>query len=450
MNEQPLGTMRSSAREIFKRSVEAVDPYRAVKRFVRREGNSLSLGIKDQPADQFDLKRYDRVWLVGGGKATAPMARAMEELLGEKIERGMINVKYGFIDRPGFTEITEAGHPLPDQNGVDGTRKILGLLKDASEGDLIFSLISGGGSALLPQPAGNISLSEMQELTRKLLECGASIDEINILRKHISSSKGGQMARTAFPATTINLMLSDVVGDKIDVIASGPFTPDSSTFEDVFQILKKYNLKGIPAAIHKHLEAGREGRIPETPQGGEAIFDRVFNYIIGSNILALEAAKEKGRKLGYKTLILSSMVEGETREVARVHTAIAKEVLKTGRPLAPPACIISGGETTVTIHGKGLGGRNQEFCLAAALDLAELPPRVVILSGGTDGNDGPTDAAGGIVDPYTLRRAREMGIEASGYLENNDAYRFLEKTDDLLITGPTNTNVMDVRLVLVR
>ncbi|NQU14455.1 MAG: glycerate kinase [Desulfobacteraceae bacterium] len=450
MNEQPLGTMRSSAREIFERSVEAVDPYKAVKRFVRREGNSLSLGIRDRTTDHFDLKRYDRVWLVGGGKATAPMARAMEELLGEKIETGMINVKYGFTDRLGITEITEAGHPLPDQNGVDGTRKILDLLKDAGEGDLIFSLISGGGSALLTQPAGNILLSEMQELTKKLLECGASIDEINTVRKHISSSKGGQMARTAFPATTINLMLSDVVGDKIDVIASGPFTPDSSTFEDVFQILKKYNLKGIPPAIHEHLEAGIEGRIPETPKEEEATFDRVFNYIIGSNILALEAAREKAQKLGYKTLILSSMVEGETREVARVHTAIAKEVLKTGRPLAPPACIISGGETTVTIHGKGLGGRNQEFCLAAALDLAELPPRVVILSGGTDGNDGPTDAAGGIVDPYTLRRAREMGIEAHDYLENNDAYHFLEKTNDLLITGPTNTNVMDVRLVLVR
>jgi len=450
MNEQPLGAIRSSALEIFKGSVEAVDPYMAVKRFVRREGNSLSLGIKDRPSDHFDLKRYDRVWLVGGGKATAPMARAMEELLGEKIERGMINVKYGFIDRLGITEITEAGHPLPDQNGVVGTKKILDLLQDAGERDLIFSLISGGGSALLPQLAGNVLLSEMQELTKKLLECGASIDEINTVRKHISSSKGGQMARTAFPATTINLMLSDVVGDKIDVIASGPFTPDSSTFEDVFQILKKYNLKEIPPAIHDHLEAGIEGRIPETPKEMEATFDRVFNYIIGSNILALEAAEEKAQELGYKTLILSSMVEGETREVARVHTAIAKEVSKTGRPIAPPACIISGGETTVTIHGKGLGGRNQEFCLAAALDLAELPPRVVILSGGTDGNDGPTDAAGGIVDPHTLRRAREMGIVAHDYLKNNDAYHFLEKTNDLLITGPTNTNVMDVRLVLVR
>ncbi len=450
MNERPLEGMRSQAEEIFRRSLEAVDPYKAVKRFVRVERDSLSLGIKDRPTDHFDLKRYDHVSLVGGGKATAPMARAMEDLLGKRIHRGMINVKYGFTDRLAVTEITEAGHPLPDQNGLDGTRRILDFLQDAGKRDLIFSLISGGGSALLPQPSGDISLSEKQELTRRLLECGASIDEINSVRKHISSSKGGQMARAAFPATTVNLMLSDVVGDKIDVIASGPFTPDSSTFEEVFQILRKYDLKGIPPAIQEHLEAGIEGHIPETPKAKEAIFDRVFNYIIGSNILALEAAEEKAQELGYETLILSSMVEGETKEVARVHSAIAREILKTRRPIPPPACIISGGETTVTIHGKGLGGRNQEFCLAAALDLVDLPPRVVILSGGTDGNDGPTDAAGGIVDPYTVKRGREMGIEASDYLGNNDSYHFFEKTKDLLITGPTNTNVMDVRLVLVR
>jgi hydroxypyruvate reductase len=449
MDKRSLEKMRSEAEEIFRKSIEAVDPYKAVTRFVRITGDSLSLGPNDESADYFDLKKYDRIFLVGGGKATAPMARAMEELLGNKIRRGMINVKYGFTEPLDITEITEAGHPLPDQNGVDGTKKIIDFLKDAGERDLVFSLISGGGSALLPQPAGNISLSEKQDLTRKLLECGASIDEINTVRKHISASKGGQMARAAFPATTINLMLSDVVGDNVDVIASGPFTPDSSTFENVFQILRKYDLEGVPRVIQERLEAGIDGAIPETPKTGDKIFDRVYNYIIGNNILALEAAEKKARELGYQTLILSSMVEGETREVARVHSAIAKEILKTGRPIPPPACIISGGETTVTIHGNGLGGRNQEFCLAAALDLAKVPPRVVILCGGTDGNDGPTDAAGGIVDPFTIKRGKEIGIEASDYLKDNDSYHFLEKTNDLLITGPTNTNVMDVRLILV-
>jgi hydroxypyruvate reductase len=245
-------------------------------------------------------------------------------------------------------------------------------------------------------------------------------------------------------------MLSDVVGDKMDVIASGPFVPDSSTFKDVEAIFRKYDLKNVPASIREHVKAGLAGRIPETPKENDAIFDRVFNFIVGSNIMALETASEKAKELGYETLILSSMVEGETREVALVHTAIAKEIVKTNRPIPPPACIISGGETTVTIRGDGLGGRNQEFGLAASLDLMGLPPRVVVLCGGSDGNDGPTDAAGAVVDPFTVIRGREAGMEAADYLRNNDAYHFLEKTQDLLVTGPTNTNVMDVRLVLVR
>ena len=371
-------------------------------------------------------------------------------MFGDRIYRGIINLKYGFTDELSITEIIEASHPVPDQNGVEGTKKIIDFLHEAGEKDLIFSLISGGGSALLPLPTGDIRLEEKQEITKSLLACGASIDEINAVRKHISSSKGGQMARAAFPATVVNLMLSDVVGDKMDVIASGPFVPDTATFKDVLGIFRKYALQDIPPSINNHITAGSEGRIPETPKQGDPVFERVFNIIVGSNILALEAAREKARELGYETLILSSMVEGETREVARVHCAIAKEALKTGRPLSPPACIISGGETTVTIRGDGLGGRNQEFCLAAALDLEEIPPRVVILSGGTDGNDGPTDAAGALVDPFTVKRGRDAGMEARDYLNNNDAYHFFKKTGDLLMTGPTNTNVMDARLVLVR
>jgi hydroxypyruvate reductase len=245
-------------------------------------------------------------------------------------------------------------------------------------------------------------------------------------------------------------MLSDVVGDKMDVIASGPFVPDTSTYGMVAEILRKYRLTDLPSAVERHLRTGVDGRIEETPKEGDPAFDRVYNRIVGSNILALRASRQKAADLGYETLILSSMVEGETKEVARVHTAVAREILRTGHPVAPPACVISGGETTVTIRGNGLGGRNQEFCLAAAMELDGLAPQVVMLSGGTDGNDGPTDAAGGIVDPRTLRRAEEAGMKAMEFLENNDAYHFLEKTGDLLMTGPTNTNVMDVRLILVR
>ncbi len=450
MDDNLLKQIRSEAEEIFKSSVKAVDPYNAVKRFVRVEDNSLILSVKDQTMVKLDFTKYDRISIVGGGKATAPMARAIENLLGDRIHQGLINVKYGFTQPLTITKITEANHPLPDQNGVKGTRKILDLLQSAGEKDLIFSLISGGGSALLPQPAGKISLSEKQELTSSLLACGASIDEINTVRKHISSSKGGQMARAAYPATTVNLMLSDVVGDKMDVIASGPFTPDSSTFKEVLEIFNKYELEDIPTTIHEHIMAGIEGQIPETPKANDPVFEPVFNIIVGSNILALEAAREKAQALGYETLILSSAVEGETREVALVHSAIAKEIVRTGRPIPRPACIISGGETTVTIRGKGLGGRNQEFGLAAAMDIVDLPPRVVILSGGTDGNDGPTDAAGAVVDPFTVKRGENLRMRAADFLNDNDSYHFFKKTNDLLMTGPTNTNVMDVRLVLVR
>ncbi|OEU60744.1 MAG: glycerate kinase [Desulfobacterales bacterium C00003104] len=428
MNKQhrELEALRSDAGEIFRGCLVAVNPYKAVKRFVHLKGESLMLGMEGGPETGLDLTGFDRILIVGAGKATAPMVRAIEEIFGKKIQKGVVNLKYGFTEELAITEIIEAGHPVPDENGLKGTAKILDLLQGAGEKDLIFSLISGGGSALLPYPVGNILLSEKQDITRALLACGASINEINAVRKHISSSKGGQMA-----------------------IASGPFVPDSSTFRDVQGIFAKYDLKGIPAAINEHVKAGADGKIPETPKANDAVFDRVLNFIVGSNILALEAAKTKARELGYETIILSSMVEGETREVALVHTAIAKEIVKTGRPIPPPACIISGGETTVTIRGEGLGGRNQEFGLAAALDLVDLPPRVVVLSGGTDGNDGPTDAAGAVVDPFTVMRGRDAGMEAARFLEDNDAYHFFEKTKDLLMTGPTNTNVMDVRLVLV-
>lgn len=450
MENSTMKQIRSEAEAIFKAAVAAVDPYAAVRRFVRIEDDRLSAGPENRPGVMMDLSEYDRVFLVGGGKATAPMARAMEELLGPKLEQAIVNVKYGFGTQLSMTEVVEAGHPLPDRQGVEGTARILRLLQSAGEKDLVFSLISGGGSALLVQPAGGITLEEMQTLTRSLLGCGASIDEMNTVRKHISSVKGGQMARAAMPATTINLMLSDVVGDRMDVIASGPFVPDTSTFRDAWGVLGKYGLKEIPPAIASHLKAGTEGRVAETPKGGDPAFDRVHNLIIASNILALLAAEESARAFGYHTLVLSSMVEGETREVARVHSAIAKEILRTGRPIPRPACVISGGETTVTLRGNGFGGRNQEFCLAAALDLEGLTPNVAVLSGGTDGDDGPTKAAGAIVDPLTVARGKDAMVSACDFLEQNNAYHFFEKTGDLLITGPTGTNVMDVRLILVR
>ncbi|MBW1763956.1 MAG: glycerate-2-kinase family protein, partial [Deltaproteobacteria bacterium] len=277
-----LDQMRSDALKLFQASLKPVNPYEAIHRFVRLEKNHLILGRESRQEADFNLENFEHIYLVGGGKATAPMARAMEDLLGDRISGGLINVKYGFLDDLSKTEIIEADHPLPDQNGVDGTGIILDILKKAGEKDLIFSLISGGGSALLPYPAGKISLEEKQDVTKKLLECGASIDEINSIRKHISSSKGGQMARAAWPATTINLMLSDVVGDSMDVIASGPFVPDMSTFTQTWQILLKYGLEdNIPKAVREHLKAGVDMSIHETPKEGESIFENVYNIIIG-------------------------------------------------------------------------------------------------------------------------------------------------------------------------
>jgi glycerate 2-kinase len=452
MVERPdiLKGMRVDAKKIFLAAVARSNPYEAVKRFVHLKGGKLILGCEDRQEAVLDLGQFDGIVVVGGGKGTAPMAKALEDLLGERIQKGVISVKYGFTERLSFIEIIEAGHPIPDQNGVAATRKILDILKEAEEKDLIFSLISGGGSALLPQPADRITLQEKQAITKSLLECGATIEEINAIRKHISASKGGQMARISYPATAVNLMLSDVIGDRMDVIASGPFVPDLSTFEGAWEIVSKYRLKEIPQSIRKYLRMGKERKLPETPKKGDPVFESVYSFIIGSNILALEAAKSEAEKLGYRSLILSSTIQGETKQVARVHSAILKQVLASGHPVPPPACIISGGETTVTIRGNGLGGRNQEFCLAAALDLRGLPPRVLVLSGGTDGNDGPTPAAGAMVDPLTYEGGAKAGMDAFAYLENNDSYHFFEKTDELLVTGPTNTNVMDVRIMLAR
>ena len=450
MDEYHLKQIRTEAKAIFRESLRPVNPYGAVKNFVRVENDRLILGKEGTEQKAFDLKQFNRISLVGGGKATAPMAKAMEALLGSRIRTGMINVKYGFTDELNVTQTVEASHPLPDENGVKGTEAIMNFLAKATDKDLIISLISGGGSALLCQPAQGINLTEKQAVTGMLLDCGASIDEINAVRKHISAAKGGQMARAAFPATVVNLMLSDVVGDKMDVIASGPFVPDSSTFEDALGVLRKYDLKDVPESIVRRLEEGAQGRIPDTPKEGDPVFLYVSNIIVGSNMLALEAAQKKAKAFGYNTLILSSLIEGETRDVARVHCAVLREICRTGRPMAKPACIISGGETTVTIRGKGLGGRNQEFCLASAIEIAGLPDKMVVLSGGTDGNDGPTDAAGAVVDPHTVDRGGKAGLSAIEYLDNNDAYHFFEKTEDLLMTGPTNTNVMDVRLLLIR
>jgi hydroxypyruvate reductase len=425
--------VRRQALRIFRAALKAAAPAQAVLRHVRLDRDTFIAG-----GGRYRLPSFRNIYVIGAGKASAQMARAIERLLGARITAGEINVKDGHGAPLRRIQINECGHPVPDQRGVDGARRIARIASQATADDLIVCLISGGASALLPLPAPPITLAEKQKTTRLLLRSGASIHEMNCVRKHISQIKGGQLARLAYPATLLTLILSDVIGDDLDVIGSGPTVPDRSTLADARAIFDKYGIGNkLPAAAQ------------ETPKPGDRIFAKTHNVIVGSNALAVDAAEVEARRLGFHTLVLSTFLEGEAREIARVHAAIAKEIRATGRPVKTPACVISGGETTVTVRGKGLGGRNQEFALAAALDIAGLQ-NVLILSAGTDGTDGPTDAAGAIADGTTLVRAQALGLNAPAFLANNDSYRFFEATGDLIKTGPTGTNVADIQLVLVR
>jgi glycerate 2-kinase len=439
-----LKQQRRDARVIFEAGLVASDPELLIGRRLQLDGQILHAGER-----LYNLANHGDLYVVGAGKATARMALAVEALLGERVAGGIVIVKRGHSVPLKKLEVVEAGHPIPDQAGVNGTETIIRLLGRTQKTDLILCLISGGASALLACPVAGLSLHDKQQTTQALLNCGARIQEVNAIRKHISRVKGGRLAELAYPSTVLSLILSDVIDDSIDNIGSGPTAPDSSTFADCLSIIDRYSVgKIIPVAVRSLLEKGAAEEIVDTPKAGDPIFQKVQNLIVGNNQLALVAAKEKAEALGYNTLVLSSSTEGEARRVAIDHAAMARDVLSGSRPIHPPACIISGGETTVAIQGDGLGGRNQEFALAAAIEIDGLKG-VVVLSGGTDGTDGPTDAAGGIVDGTTVQRARDKGLDARSYLERNDSYPFLKTVGDLLITGPTLTNVMDLRLVLV-
>jgi glycerate 2-kinase len=408
---------------------------------LRMERESLIAGRR-----RYRLGEFQNIYVVGAGKASAKMAAAVESLLGRRIRGGLINTKYGHCGKLRRIECKECGHPVPDRNGEVGATRIAEIASQAGENDLVVCVISGGASALMPLPAPPVTLDEKQETTRLLLECGANIHEINCVRKHISLIKGGQLARLVYPATILTLILSDVMGDDLDVIGSGPTVPDPSTFADASAIFEKYGIaERVPSVVRQRIHSG----LAETPKPGDRIFKRVQNLIVGSNRLAVDAAAREARSLGFRAMVLSTFLQGEAREVARVHAAIAKEIRAAGRPVQTPACVISGGEPTVTVRGAGLGGRNQEFALAAALDIAGLEG-VVVLSGGTDGTDGPTDAAGAVADGTTAARAESSGMNAARYLANNDSYRLFDSLGDLIKTGPTGTNVADVQIVLVR
>jgi glycerate 2-kinase len=439
-----LERIRQQALDIFQAGLNAVDPMEAIFQHVKLRDQKLFIDNQC-----FDLRQYDRIFVAGAGKAVAPMARGLEDLLGGRITKGALVVKEGHGLGLKHISIFEGGHPVPDEKGVRGTEAVLSLTAEAGKGDLVICLISGGASALLIAPAGGISLADKQEATRLLLACGATIRELNTVRKHLSRSKGGNLARSAYPATLVSLILSDVVGDDPDVIGSGPTIPDASTFQQSEQILRGYSIwNRLPASIRDHLQKGIRGEIEETPKAENVAFRHCGWALVGTNLQAITAAGREAERQGYRPLILSAKLEGEAREAAKVQAAVAKEILSSGNPIPPPACILLGGETTVTLQGKGKGGRCQEYALAAALALEKIG-RVVVLSAGTDGTDGPTDAAGAIADGATAGRARAKGLDPVDFLRRNDAYNFFRHLDDLVITGPTRTNVMDLYLMLI-
>ncbi|HDL85082.1 MAG TPA: glycerate kinase, partial [Candidatus Acetothermia bacterium] len=347
-------------------------------------------------------------------------------------------------------EVVEALHPVPDERGLAAARRIAQLADSAGENDLVIILISGGGSALLTYPVDGIELADLAATNELLLRSGARIQEINTVRKHLSQLKGGQLAARAFPATVITFVLSDVPGDPLDAIASGPTVGDPTTYADAARILRDYELwDKVSLSVRAHIERGLSGEIVETPKPGDEVFSRVTTTIIGSGSVAAEAALDEARELGYHSLLLTTTLEGEAREVGKVFAAIAREEVQHKHPLPLPALIIAAGETTVTVSGSGKGGRNQELALSAAQGIEGLP-EVVIASVGTDGRDGPTDAAGGIVDGGTISRLHAQGIDPHESLATNDSYHALASSEDLILTGPTGTNVADLCFVARR
>ena len=433
---------REDMMAVLAAALEAVDPAQAVRNCVRREGERLTVGDA-----VYDLDAYRRVFVVGAGKASGPMAQALEEILGDRLAGGVVNVKEGYAVPTQRIELIEAAHPVPDENGVRGTERIVQLAADAGADDLVFCLISGGGSALMELPAGGITLDDLQQLTDLLLRSGATINEVNTIRKHISQVKGGGLARAAAPATLIALILSDVVGNPLDFIASGPTVPDSTTFQDAWRLLGNYGLQeAVPPRVRAQLRRGLEGAIAETPKAGDPLFERTAGVLVGSNEIAARAALDAATAFGYNTVLVTTWVEGEAREVAKVMAGVAKGLIHHHSPVPPPACLIFGGETTVTVRGDGAGGRSQEMALAASVALDGWE-NVAVMAAGTDGTDGPTDAAGGIADGAVLARARALGLDPLAFLERNDSYHFLRQTDALLVTGPTNTNVNDLIFV---
>ncbi|MCP4294265.1 MAG: glycerate kinase [Proteobacteria bacterium] len=446
--------------KIFRAGVAKVDPFELICETLSVSGNILKIDTTNE-TKEVDLANIEQIFVIGFGKASARMALALESILDDRISEGIILIKYGHNEILKSIKTIEAGHPLPDENGLLGTRKIVEMIRRADEKTLVISLISGGGSALLTSPykhnsgSGEIELTlkDLQDVTQVLLNCGAAITEINCVRKHLSSVKGGRLTEMIAPATSINLILSDVVGDHLDIIASGPTSPDNSTYEDMQFILEKYKVTNhMPENVIEVLKLGLKGEIKETPDTHQSVFKNSHNFLIGTNSMALEASLLMAQSLGYETTILTTELTGDAREVAKELWSVAKQQRMRKALKNKPICLLCGGESTVQIRGMGKGGRNQEMALAILLEMASderSAKDICFLSAGTDGNDGPTDAAGAFATLDLLLAARRKGVGINEHLNNNDSYHFFASIDGLFKTGPTNTNVCDIQAIII-
>ena len=427
---------------LIQSSLEAADSGKAMEQSIVLRGHRLCVSTV-----RYDLSQYRRVVCVGAGKASAHMAQTLERILGGYLEAGMVIVKNGYGTQTQKVHVVEASHPLPDARGVRATKQILKIVRSLTKRDLLIVLLSGGASSLLCAPAPGLSLRDKRKTTNMLLRCGAHIQELNTVRKHLSAVKGGQLAQ-ATSAKTLTLIMSDVLEDDLATIGSGPTVPDPTTFQEAKTILQHYEIWGnLPESIRKHLEQGIRGRIPETWKSKRRHLLHHHSIILANNRTAIDGMAKEAKRLGLRLCILDSPLQGQAKDLGTILGAITKDIREFGNPVRPPACLITGGEPTVTVTGSGKGGRAQECVLAAAQELAGLS-NVVVAGFGTDGTDGPTDVAGAMVDGKTIQRAKKHGISIENILERHDSYTFFNQVGGHIITGPTHTNVNDIYLIL--
>ncbi len=440
--ECPDNNARTMLKHLFLAGLEAADPETAIERAVRIRNNKLKVGARE-----YDLTGFSRMLCIGAGKASGAMAAALERQLGARLEGGLVVVNDGRAGKTKRIRLLEARHPVPDRRSEKAAQRMVRLLESLTDRDLVLMVLSGGASSLLAAPAAGLTLKEKQLTTRLLLRSGAPIQDVNTVRKHLSGIKGGRLA-SATTATVISLILSDVPGDDPATVGSGPMAPDPSTFSDAKRVLDTFDVwPRIPLAVRRHVDRGVRGRIPETPKPGEAPFSRIQHHVIGNNRATIERMAQRAKALGLRPMILTTTLCGEARDIGKLFGDLAKEMHVSGNPVRPPACLLAGGELTVTVNGKGMGGRAQEFALAAAPSLEGLS-RVFVAGFGTDGTDGPTEAAGAIADGNTISRAGKKGMSHEAALVENDSYGFFHRAGGHVITGPTGTNVNDVYMIL--